>query len=61
MDCPNCSESFRLRADYATHLAGCMPRMMVDTSRGLLVTEIRIVREDECEPVAAGSGRDDAA
>ncbi len=40
MDCPNCSESFRFRAEYAAHLGECLPRMIVDASRGYLVTEI---------------------
>ncbi len=26
MDCPNCTKPFRLRADYAEHLASCYVR-----------------------------------
>ena len=45
MDCPNCSESFRLRSAYAQHIGNCLPKMIIDPSRGLLVTTIGRVRE----------------
>lgn len=61
MNCPNCSESFRLVADYASHLQRCRPvdahaavseslLARLNAAADLLEAEFGVVEAERAEP-----------